>query len=400
MREIRLSVATASLVGESLRTVIVTDLSTIAKAQRESREKDEVLAMLAHELRNPLGAIAGAIQVFNLVELADARAALARGVIERQVSHMARLIDDLLEVGRVVTGKIAIDHRPVDLSECVKSSVAAARAGQHADRNIELDVEPAWVMGDAVRLEQVASNLIANALRFTTSGQRVRVSVEADHGNAVLRVSDEGAGIEPDLLPRIFELFVQADRTRDRFKGGLGIGLTLVKRLVDLHGGIVAAASDGPGRGATFTVRLPRVAAPRDRLTTGAAAAAGSGLRVLLVDDNADARGMYALILKSDGHEVHQAADGISGLEVFRRTAPLVAVVDIGLPGMDGYEFARQLRAEPSGRDVRLIALTGYGFPEDRERSRAAGFDSHLVKPVTPDELRQQLSAVRDNVAR
>jgi PAS domain S-box-containing protein len=391
-REVHVSLATVSLDDQPQRTLLVTDMSTIARMQRESREKDEFLAMLAHELRNPLGAIGGAAQVLGLCDLREPHAIRAHAVIQRQVVHMARLMDDLLDVGRVVTGKIDLERRAVDLAQCVRGCVTAATAGQYGQRTIELETQSVWVDGDPVRLEQIASNLVSNALRFTEEHQVVRVSVGEESDSAVLRVADDGVGIEPQILPRIFDLFVQADRSRDRAKGGLGIGLTLVKRLVELHGGTVDAASPGPGQGSTFTVRLPRIAAEVLSPPGERSGRTTARLSILLVDDNADARAMCALMLEADGHYVFQSADGPSALQVFRRIQPQVAVIDIGLPGMDGYDVARRLRAEPQGRDVKLIALTGYGFPEDRERSRAEGFDSHLVKPVEPDELRRHLA--------
>jgi CheY-like chemotaxis protein/anti-sigma regulatory factor (Ser/Thr protein kinase) len=304
---------------------------------------------------------------------------------------MARLTDDLLDVGRVVTGKIALDRRPVDLAQCVRGCVTAAASGQHGERRILIETQPVWVDGDPVRLEQIAGNLVSNALRFTTADQAVRVSVIVDRNQAVLRVSDEGMGIDTDLLPRIFDLFVQGDGPHDRATGGLGIGLTLVRRLAELHGGTVEASSEGTGRGSTFTVRLPR-AVPEVLASRPEPPQTKVHLRVLLVDDNEDSRQMCSLMLQTYGHEVYQAADGPEAIETFRRTRPHAAVIDIGLPGMDGYDVARQVRAEPSGRDVVLIALTGYGFSEDRAKSRAAGFDSHLVKPVVPEELKRQLT--------
>jgi signal transduction histidine kinase/CheY-like chemotaxis protein len=395
LREVLVSVATVSLDDQPQRTLIVTDMSTIARIERESREKDEFLAMLAHELRNPLGAIGSAVGVLGLSEMRETHARRARSVIERQVAHMSRLMDDLLDVGRVVTGKIEIDYRPVDLAQSVRDSVAAVTSGHEAERTIQLETQPAWVNGDPVRLEQIASNLVSNALKFTTGSQSVRVSVSTDGESAVLRVSDEGAGIEPRLLPRVFDLFIQADRTRDRAKGGLGIGLTLVKRLVELHGGTIEAQSSGAGRGSTFTVRLPRITPERVSVSDQSFEPAMSRMRVLLVDDNADSREMIAVMLDADGHEVHQSADGPSAIRTLCRLKPQVVVIDIGLPGMDGYEVARRMRADECGRDVVLIALTGYGFPEDRERSRAAGFDSHLVKPVAADDLRHELAMVK-----
>jgi signal transduction histidine kinase/ActR/RegA family two-component response regulator len=364
--------------------------SMLTKVQRESQSKDEFLTMLAHELRNPLGAIEGAAQVLGLTTLREPRAIHARDVIHRQASHMARLVDDLLDVGRVMTGKIVLERQPVDLGDSVKACVAGITSGQRAKGRVEVTVEPIWVNADPVRLEQIIANLVSNALRFSPADRPVRVSVSAEGTDAVLRVADEGSGISEDLLPRIFDLFVQADETRNRAKGGLGIGLTLVRQLVELHGGAIEVSSGGAGEGSIFNVRLPAAQPPEKAGPTGV----GSLLtrktrRVLLVDDHADAREMYAMVLQADGHEVFQAEDGAAAVAMFPTVRPDVAVVDIGLPCMDGYEVARRIRSEPGGWDVGLIALTGYGFPEDRERSRAAGFDRHLVKPALPEDLRR-----------
>jgi PAS domain S-box-containing protein len=388
--EAHISVSSVTIDGTHHRTLIVTDMSTLLKVQRENRSKDEFLAMLAHELRNPLGAIAGAGQVLALSELQDSNANQAREIIQRQTSHMARLVDDLLDVGRVVTGKINLDLKPMDLAEFVRSYVIAMMSGHESENTVEITAESVWVHGDAVRIEQILGNLVSNALKFAPPGRPVRVSVSAEGEDAVLRVTDEGSGIDPDLLPQVFDLFVQGPATVDRARGGLGIGLTLVQRLVDLHGGTIDAFSAGPNTGATFTVRLPATqAAVADNQIIERAPS--RPMRVMLVDDNADSREMYALLLKADGHEVHEAEDGPAALEVVKLAVPDVAVIDIGLPGMDGYELARRMRSGPGGRDMTLIALTGYGFPEDRERSRLAGFDRHLVKPAAPEDLRQEL---------
>ena len=391
--EVHISVSSVTIDGTHHRTLIVTDMSTLMRVQRESRSKDEFLAMLAHELRNPLGAIGGAVQVLALSHLADARSNQAREVIQRQTTHMARLVDDLLDVGRVVTGKIELDMHPLDLSEFVRSYVSAMISGRQVDNNVVVTAEPVWVHADPVRLEQIVGNLVSNALKFAPPDRPVRVSVSAEGQDAVLQVADEGSGIDRDLLPQVFDLFVQGPATVDRARGGLGIGLTLVNRLVDLHGGTIEAFSAGKDQGATFTVRLPATQPVRQD-THALDSRPGRRMKVLLVDDNADSREMYALLLKADGHEVHEAEDGTAALALFGQTPPDVAVIDIGLPGMDGYELARRIRSEAAGRDVTLIALTGYGFPEDRERSREAGFDRHMVKPAPPEDLRQELMNV------
>jgi CheY-like chemotaxis protein/nitrogen-specific signal transduction histidine kinase len=392
------------------RTLILSDISSLARAQRENRSKDEFLAMLAHELRNPLGAIQGAVHALSLMNQTEPMAVRATSIIKRQVVHMARLVDDLLDVGRAVTGKIVLKRAPLNLADAVKTYVsAAASANPNNPARIEFVSEPVWVSGDPVRLEQIVGNLVTNALKFTRGEGRISVHVGREGDDAVLRVADQGIGIPADMLPKIFDLFVQAHHTIDRSRGGLGIGLTLVRRLAELHGGTVHAASEGDGHGSTFTVRMPTVAAPRAADETVAANSNGNGhkrafesRRVLLVDDNHDSREMYRAVLRAHGHDVCEAPDGERALALFQQRAldrPLdVAFIDIGLPGgMDGYELARRIRSLPMGRDVRLVALTGYGFPEDRQQSKQAGFARHLVKPVEPEALQRELSAARRN---
>jgi signal transduction histidine kinase len=406
--EVQITVSSIVLDDVEHRTLIMSDISSLAKAQRESRSKDEFLAMLAHELRNPLGAIQGAVHALSIIGHSDPMALRATGIIKRQVLHMARLVDDLLDVGRAVTGKIVLKRRPVNLAECVKSSVTAIAAGNSNYSRLQLNTENAWVQGDAVRLEQIVGNLVSNALKFSQSERPVQVSVTQEVDAAVIRVRDQGVGIPADMLPRIFDLFVQAHHTIDRSRGGLGIGLTLVRRLAELHGGTVQAESEGDGQGSTFVVRLPAILAPDDAANDasdgharGLAAGNGNGhiqrfhdaRRVLLVDDNHDSREMYRAVLRANGHDVREAADGEHALAMVQASEFDVAFIDIGLPGgMDGYELARRIRAHPKGREIRLVALTGYGFPEDRQQSRQAGFVRHLVKPVEPDVLQRELS--------
>jgi PAS domain S-box-containing protein len=391
MVEARVSVSHAVIDDITYCTLIVSDVSTLTQVQRENRSKDEFLAMLAHELRNPLGAIEGAVQVLGLKPLRDRRAEHARDVIHRQALHMARLVDDLLDVARVVTGKIELDRQTVNLAESVDACVSGLVSGRTLDRRIDLALEPAWVEADPVRLEQIVGNLLQNAMKFSPADSPIRVSVRATDQHAVLSVADQGSGISPELLPHIFELFVQADKTRDRAKGGLGIGLTLVRQLVELHGGTIEASSDGMEEGSTFTVKLPVAAVPPSRQPHLPEVVARPKKRILLVDDHADALEMYAVVLQADGHEIFQASDGAAAIEMFEAVHPDVAIVDIGLPMMDGYEVAKAIRAGTNGRDVMLIALTGYGFPEDRARAKAAGFDRHLIKPATPDDIRREL---------
>ena len=386
------------------RTLILSDISSLARAQRENRSKDEFLAMLAHELRNPLGAIQGAVHALALMNQTEPMALRATSIIKRQVVHMARLVDDLLDVGRAVTGKIILKRVPVNLADSVKTSINAIASGNSNNHGrVDLVSEPVWVSGDPVRLEQIVGNLVSNALKFTRGDGVISVFVGREGDDAVLRVADQGIGIPPDMLPKIFDLFVQAHHTIDRTRGGLGIGLTLVRRLAELHGGTVLAASDGDGRGSTFTVRMPTVAAPKladgDAAETANQRRAFESRRVLLVDDNHDSREMYRAVLRAHGHDVCEAPDGERALALLQQRAldrPLdVAFIDIGLPGgMDGYELARRIRSLPMGRDVRLVALTGYGFPEDRQQSKQAGFARHLVKPVEPEALQRELNAV------
>jgi two-component system, sensor histidine kinase len=404
--EVQITVSSIVLDDTEHRTLIMSDISSLARAQRENRSKDEFLAMLAHELRNPLGAIQGAVHALSIIGHSDPMALRATGIIKRQVVHMARLVDDLLDVGRAVTGKIVLKRRTVNLGECVKSSVTTLAAGNPNYARIHVQCEHAWVHGDAVRLEQIAGNLISNALKFSQSERPVQVTVTCEGSNAVLRVTDQGVGIPEEMLPRIFDLFVQAHHTIDRSRGGLGIGLTLVRRLAELHGGGVEVASKGDGQGATFTVRIPLTEAPEVVADAPAGARTGSqgnghvqryeqSRRVLLVDDNHDSREMYRAVLRSQGHDVREAADGEHALVALESVAFDVAFIDIGLPGgMDGYELARRIREHPKGREVRLVALTGYGFPEDRMQSRQAGFARHLVKPVEPDVLQRELSSL------
>jgi signal transduction histidine kinase/CheY-like chemotaxis protein len=391
--DVHISVSTVTLDNVESRAVIVTDLSTLTQVQRESRSKDEFLAMLAHELRNPLGAISAASEALKLGDPGtDAR---GRVVIERQVRHMARLLDDLLDLGRVVTGKISLERRIIDLADTVRSCVSSLTPMQAPGPRVEVAAESAWVYGDPVRLEQIVGNLVANALKFTPAQSRIAVSVRREGAWVVLQIEDEGSGISPEALPYVFDLFVQADVGLDRSRGGLGIGLTLVRRLVELHGGTVEAFSHGIGRGSCFTVRLPAaaekppIAVPQEQAPTPATR------RVLVVEDLTDAREMHRLVLERAGHEVFEAVDGPSALATFQRVKPDVVMIDIGLPGMNGHELARRIRSEPDGGSVLLVALTGYGFPEDRERSRQAGFDVHFVKPVDQVDLRRALSRKR-----
>jgi PAS domain S-box-containing protein len=374
----------------------ITDRKRAEEALKEAdRRKDEFLAMLAHELRNPLAPIRNAVQIMRLLGSADSRLEQAREMIERQVVHMTRLVDDLLEVSRITRGKIKLQIEPVDLVAVVARAVETSRplidARQH-DLTIALPPEPIRLEADATRLAQVISNLLNNAAKYTENGGRIWLTVDHEGGEAVVRVRDSGIGIPPDLLQRIFDLFAQADRSLDRSQGGLGIGLTLVKNLVEMHGGSVTAHSNGPGKGSEFVVRLP-LSPYHDNANALATSSAATPAdipcphRILVVDDNRDSAESIALLLKLWGHDVRTAPDGATALETVRAYRPQVVLLDIGLPNVNGYDVAKQLRQE-FGRDgLLLIAVTGYGQSEDRRRSAQAGFDHHLVKPVSPEDL-------------
>lgn len=386
-------------VGEVLEVNAVSKaLVTSSAAVRErevalrdaDRAKDEFLAMLGHELRNPLSAISAAAQVLQVCASEQGPAQESAAIVGRQVRHMTRLVDDLLDVSRVTTGKIALSLRPLDLAEVVRNALDAMRRAERTNEHrVELDAREAWVEADEPRIEQIVSNLVGNALKYTPKGGRIRVRVRREGAEARFEVEDEGVGMSPELLERVFDLFVQGERSLDRRAGGLGIGLTLVRRLAELHGGSASAASEGAGRGSRFTVRLPAIEPRPVRRPTAVSEGAigGACRRVLLVEDNADARVTLRAALELAGFEMHEAADGREGLEAARALHPDVAVIDIGLPGMDGYELARALRSEGSTDEPLLIALTGYGQNEARRRALEAGFDIYLTKPVAPDHL-------------
>jgi signal transduction histidine kinase len=349
--------------------------------QRAIRQRDEFLAMLGHELRNPLGAIQLALE---MLDSTTGDSTKYRGVLRRQAAHLTRLVDDLLDVARVTSGKITLQRGAVELGDlvrrCLQSQDAAIRASGLQVETV-FEAEPV-ICGDLVRLEQVVVNLVANAIKYTPAGGRLRVRLAADGDDAVIGVADDGVGIAADMLPRVFDLFAQVPGTLDRAKGGLGIGLTLVRSLVELHGGRVEATSPGLGQGSTFTVRLPiGDARGTARPSMPTAAVPRDARSILLVEDNPDSRETMRDLLERFGHRVEVACDGPEALARAGKLRPDVCIVDIGLPGIDGYEVARRLRGQLGDR-VYLIALTGYGQPEDRRRAFDAGFDSHFTKPV------------------
>ncbi|HVQ05678.1 MAG TPA: ATP-binding protein, partial [Burkholderiaceae bacterium] len=369
----------------------LTELERAARLQAEAanQAKDEFLAMLGHELRNPLSAIASAVEVLNRVEAGSEVAASARQIAARQTRHLAHMMDDLLEVGRVISGKVLLTRRALDLSVLVQRVVSTLEVTGDAQRHVlQIDLQHVWIDADATRIEQVFSNLLTNALKYTPAGGHIKVGVQVDGDSAVLQVSDNGPGIPPTLLPRVFDLFVQGERSLDRRTGGLGIGLTLARRLVELHGGTIEV--DSSPRGSTFTVRLPAVEAPVTSDTQQRRQEL-SRRSVVLVEDNEDALESLRVMLELDGHNVVTARDGVSGLRTVLDLRPDVAVVDVGLPGMTGLELAKRSRG--AGFAGLMIAVSGYGREQDVREARASGFDAHLVKPVNVSELQRLMGS-------
>jgi signal transduction histidine kinase len=358
-------------------------------AEEASKAKDEFLAMLGHELRNPLAAITNATQLIERHRQSlTPQAATATGIITRQIRHLARLTDDLLDAGRVILGKISLTRAPLDLAAAVSAVVESLRStARMGDHQVEMALQPAWVFADATRIDQIVGNLLTNALKYTPAGGRISITTRREGTHAMLTVSDTGIGLEPDLLPRAFDLFVQGERALDRSQGGLGIGLTLVRRLADLHGGTVEAHSAGTGMGATFTVRLPGIEAPAAAGAVAGAQTANVRKRVALVEDNDDARSSLKMLLESMGHTVVEASDGTAGVALMSGDSQIaVAFVDIGLPGLDGYGVARAVRGL-RGRTIRLVAMSGYGAERDVVAGVEAGFDAYVVKPADLDAL-------------
>jgi PAS domain S-box-containing protein len=368
--------------------------------RRASATKDEFLAMLAHELRNPLAPIKAAADLLKLAGGDNRRLSQAAGIIDRQVRHMTELVDDLLDVSRVTRGLVELDKRPLDMNSVVAGAVEQVRPLIEARRH-QLEVRTgagqAPVVGDHTRLVQVLVNLLTNAAKYTPQGGSIVLDLRVVDGAVQLAVTDNGSGIEPSLLPCVFDIFTQGVRTPDRTQGGLGIGLALVKSLVALHGGQVKARSEGPGRGSVFEVTLPLLAEAAPATGTAAPAGAGArpaaGRRILVVDDNADAATSLGELLAALGHEVRVRFDGKSALDEVGAFGPEVLVLDIGLPDIDGYELARRLRGAPETATARYLALTGYGQAHDRTLARAAGFDHHFVKPVDIAALQAVLEA-------
>lgn len=373
-----------------------TEQKRIEEALRESAAaKDRFLAMLAHELRNPLGAVSNALQVMRTVPPDHPSWTRSFQVIERQVKHQAQLLNDLLEVSRLTRGTVELHRERLDLSQLVSDTFEDSRAGivgTGLAASLEVPGRPVWVEGDPARLSQILSNLLHNAVKFSQPGGRVEVRLAEEEELAVVRVIDTGIGIEPAMLSQIWEAFNQVDVSLDRTRGGLGLGLALVKGLVELHGGTVLAESEGPGRGARFTITLPLAAEPAPPERKAGQPDQAGVLSILIIEDNPDAAETLADLLRLFGHEVELAHSGPAGIEAAQRLHPDIVLCDIGLPGMDGYAVARHLRQDPATASLRLIALTGYGRESDRRMAREAGFDLHLVKPVEPTELQRLLT--------
>jgi signal transduction histidine kinase len=374
--------------------------ATTQALQEANHRKDEFLAMLAHELRNPLAPIRTAVQLLRLKELTEHHRQRARDVIERQVEHLVNLIDDLLDVSRITRGMITLQLEPVLVGAIVARAVETARPAIDTNRHVlELDLpdELISVEGDKTRLVQVIANILHNAAKFMDPGGKIRLAVRREGQLAVIKISDTGIGIAPEVVPKIFELFTQVHSKAERAQGGLGIGLALVRRLTEMHGGTVSVHSDGPGRGSEFTVRLPIIVAPLAALSNQSRETVTiptiAPQRILVADDNHDAADALSLQLQLVGHDVRTVHDGADALVVAKTFDPDIVLLDLGMPKMDGYEVARQLRLAQAGRKAALIALTGWGQQQDRDRTTAAGFDAHLVKPVAEGQLFRALAA-------
>jgi len=375
-----------------------------AELSEADRRKDEFLAVLAHELRNPLAPIRNAMQYLRLKAPADAAQQNARDIIDRQVKHLIRLVDDLLDISRISSGKISLQKERVSLALIVTNAIEASRPlieSENHQLTVTLPAEPVYLDADLTRLAQVLQNLLNNAARYTPPGGKIELRAEFDGQQVVIRVTDTGIGIPRDMLSHVFDMFTQVDRSIERSTGGLGIGLTLVQRLVELHGGNVEARSNGPDQGSEFIVRLPAfVHASESSSAVGHdEVAPAARLRILVADDNVDAADTLAELLRASGHDVHTEYDGAAAIRAARSHRPDVVLLDIGLPKLNGYDTAREIRAIDPQDPVVLVAVTGWGQDEDRRRSRQAGFDHHLVKPLDPELLDRVLASVVRNAA-
>ncbi len=402
---------TSRLAGEPLRgyAKIVRDLTDRRRLEEEAHKrveelaaadhyKDEFLAMLAHELRGPLAPITNALEILRLEPSPSSTGRQARAILERQVTHMTRLIDDLLDVARISKGKIALRKERTDLTAILERAVEASRPYIEARQHtlvVNRPDSPTWLTADPARLEQALNNLLTNSAKYTLPGGRIWLTAQRSGNRAIVSVRDTGIGIAPGLLANVFDLFVQGERTPDRSQGGLGIGLTLVKNIVEMHGGCVRALSAGSGQGAELVFELPLLEAEASSAARAPDRAASPVTRILVVDDSVDAADSLAMLLALDGYDVRTANDGIAAIAAAQDFCPDVMLMDIGLPGADGYTVAERIKRDPALDHVVLIAMTGYGQAEDRERSRAAGFRQHLVKPIDPHALQAILPASR-----
>jgi signal transduction histidine kinase/CheY-like chemotaxis protein len=365
-------------------------------AELANKTKDEFLAMLGHELRNPLAAIATAAQVLEQSEQTQRKDVEqhAKGIIHRQVRHLGKLTDDLLDAARVMMGKIVLERRPIDLAQVVRNTVDTLRnTGQLQRHECNTQLESVWVNADPTRIDQVVANLLTNAVKYTPPPGRIEVLVRREGGRAMFSVRDSGLGLEPELLPRIFDLFVQGERGLDRSQGGLGIGLTLVRRIAELHDGRVEARSEGAGKGSEFIIELPAIDTPAEAGEIAAAPRSATRRRIALVEDNEDVRSGLRVLLEMEGHEVLEASDGLQGVDTILREQADIALIDIGLPHLDGYGVARAVRSR-ARRPVMLVAMSGYGSEQDAERGTQAGFDAYMVKPVDAALLSELIASV------
>jgi signal transduction histidine kinase len=380
------------------RAALAVDNARLYRASQEAeRRKDEFLSMLAHELRNPLAPILNATQVLEKIGSADPQAQEMRAIIRRQAYHLARLVDDLLDVARLQSGRILLRRESVDLRDVATRCLETLRAAGKAtggEVSLSLGTESLVVEGDPVRLDRVIGNLLDNAVKYSPPGGPISVAVERAGSEGVVRVRDRGQGIAPERLPHIFEPFSQAPKSLDRSNGGLGLGLSVVRRLVEMHGGKVMAQSPGPGQGSEFVVRLPLARRGLAPAQSDGAPNPPAPRHILLIEDQRDSREALRALLERAGHRVAVAADGRQGIELALALQPEVALIDLGLPVVNGYEVAQKLRGSPEGQRICLVALTGYGQPQDRQRVLAAGFDAHLLKPVDPGELWQAIAGL------
>jgi signal transduction histidine kinase/CheY-like chemotaxis protein len=383
------------------------DLRRVAEELSDAdRRKNEFLAMLAHELRNPLAPISNAVQALSLGRRDETAVDSASEMLERQVGQIIRLVDDLLDVSRISRGKIALRRERIELSRIIDQAVEASRAlyqSMNQQLTVTLPSEPVYLNADPTRLAQVVGNLLNNACKFTDVGGRISLAVEREGAQVAIRVSDSGIGIAAEHLAGIFEMFTQVESSLERSRSGLGIGLTLVKTLVEMHGGTVEAHSDGPGRGSEFVVRLPVLVNVPEPLSPPVPqqldAVPVVRRRVLIVDDNKDAAEWLATLLSLSGHETHVALDGDQAVKAAQRLLPDAVLLDIGLPRVDGYEVCRRIRQQPWGRALMIVALTGWGQEEDRQKSREAGFNTHLVKPVDDEVILNLLASLPTGIA-